>query len=77
MPRSPTEYIMTQALFNQLCHVSAFNTVNGNTYQEHILIIAGERIPKELHNAIRDAESGDAALEILTKNNIPWTHTYT
>ena len=77
MPCAPPEYIMTQALFNQLCHVSAFNTLNGSTYQEHILIIAGERIPQELHDAIRNAASGDDALEILTKNNIPWTPTYT
>jgi len=67
---------MTQALFDQLCQISAFNTANGNTYQEHILIIAGDRIPKELHDEIRNAESGDAALELLTKNNIPWRHTY-
>jgi len=73
----PTEYIMTQALFNQLCHVSAFNAMNGKTYQEHVLIIAGNRIPKELHESIRNAESGDAALNILTTNKIIWTHTYT
>ncbi len=68
---------MSQALFSQLCQVSAFNTMNGKTYQEHILIIAGERIPNKLHDSIRQAESGDAALEILTQNSILWTHTYT
>ena len=51
--------------------------MNGKTYQEHILVIAGERIPKELHDSIRGAESGNAALDILTTNKIPWTHTYT
>ncbi len=75
--KPPPEYIMTQALFNQLCQVSAFNATNGKTYQEHVLIIAGDRIPKELHKSIRDAESGNAALNILTANKIPWTHTYT
>jgi hypothetical protein len=75
MPKSP-DYIMTQTLFDQLCHVSSFNKMNGTTYQEHIVIIAGKRIPSALHDAVRQAKSGDIALEILTKNNIPWSHKY-
>ena len=66
MPKSP-DYIMTQTLFDQM---------NGTTYQEHIVIIAGKRIPSDLHDAVRQAKSGDIALEILTKNNIPWSHKY-
>ena len=71
-----SHYIMTQALFNQLCQVASFAEMNGRTYQEHILIIAGERIPSDLHKDIRKAESGDDALNILTQNNIPWSHQY-
>ena len=69
-------YIMTESLFNQLCQISAFNNVNGSTYQEHILIIAGERIPTKLHEAVRKAVSGEAALKILEANNIPYTHSH-
>ena len=75
--KPPPEYIMTQVLFDQLCQISAFNAMNGKNYQEHILIVAGNRIPKELHDSIRTADSGDDALNILTANKIPWTHTYT
>ena len=67
-------YIMTESLFNQLCQICSFNDVNGKTYQEHILIIAGERIPTTLHNTIRNAVSGSAALKILEENNIPYNH---
>ena len=74
--KPPPEYIMTQALFNQLCQVSAFNDMNGKTYQEHIIVVAGDRIPKELHKTILNAADGDEALNILTTNKIPWTHTY-
>lgn len=69
-------YIMPQTLFNQLCEVASFTVMNGKTYQEHILIIAGERIPSDLHEDIRKAESGETALALLTKNDIPWSHQY-
>ena len=71
-----TTYIMPQTLFNQLCSVHAFAAMNGETYLKHILLIAGKRIPDHLHEDIQNAESGDAALAILTQNNVPWTHTY-
>jgi len=69
-----TTYIMSEQLFSQLCQIQSFNRHNGKTYQRHILIIAGNRIPKELHLSIREAPSGQAALEILTTHNIPYSH---
>lgn len=69
-----SNYIMTEGLFNQLCHISSFNEKNGKTYQEHILIIAGKRIPTELHEIIRKASTGKKALELLDEHNIAYTH---
>jgi len=69
-------YIMSEHLFSQLCQIQSFNHLNGKTYQQHILIIAGERIPSQLHPSILEAPSPHAALEILTKHNIPYSHTY-
>ena len=71
-----SNYIMTEQLFNQLCQIKSFNEKNGKTYQEHILIIAGKRIPTELHETIRKASTGKKALELLEKHNIAYTHTH-
>ena len=67
---------MPEDLFNQLCLVRSFNKANGATYQEHILIVAGKRIPKDLHTSISKAKSGTLALEILKQHNIAYSHIY-
>ena len=71
-----SNYIMTETLFNQLRFVHGFTEINGQTYREHILIIAGKRIPIHLHSIIREVSSGTAALNILKEHNIPYTHDY-
>ncbi len=71
-----SNYIMREDLFRQLSSVAGFAERNGLTYQDHILIIAGERIPEILHQAIRASPSGSAALKILTKHNISFQHEY-
>lgn len=72
-----SNYIMSEQLFSQLCQIQSFNQHNGQTYQQHILIIAGDRIPSQLHASILEAPTSRAALEILTTHNIPYSHTYT
>lgn len=69
-----SNYIMSENLFTQLCCISGFNKMNGPTYQEHIIIIAGKRIPESLHHVIQHSTSGEKALDILRENNIPYTH---
>ena len=65
---------MTEELFNQLCYVRGFNNLNGNTYQEHILVIAGDRIPENLHDNIKNAKTSLDALNILDDNKIDYNH---
>ena len=67
---------MSEQLYNQLCLVRSFNNTNGATYQEHILIIAGKRIPKDLHESVSKAKSGSLALEILKQHNITYSHIF-
>ena len=47
------KYIMSLETFTLCCNVSGFNNINGNTYQDHILLIAKDRIPKYLHEEIK------------------------
>ena len=70
------EYIMSEDLYNQLCVVNGFTTCNGATYQEHIIRIAGDRIPQSLHCIIEKAVSGEEALQILNDNGVTFTHKF-
>ena len=69
-------YIMEEAMFNQLCNVRGFNNLNGNTYKEHIIICMKNRLSEELQNKIVNAKDGNGALSILNENNIYYTHEY-
>ncbi len=69
------EYIMTYKLFKQLQHVYGFNNMNGNNYMEHI-IIARPDIPDNIQKQILKCSDSKKALEILTNNNISYTHEY-
>ena len=71
---SQTDYIMDERMFNNLSCVNGFNQYNGSTYNEHILIIAGSRIPSHLHKGIIEATDAAAALGILTANDISFCH---
>ena len=70
----PDIFIMSPERFSQLASVMGFCNLNGKTYQEHIIIAAGERIPKNLHDAIRQAKNSEDALTLLRDNNIPYVH---
>ena len=68
------DYIMSEQMFINLSYVNGFNQHNGHTYQEHVLIIAGDRIPIHLHKDISDAPNAEEALRILSRNNIRFSH---
>ena len=66
---------MSPSRYYDLCeNVCGFGTENGESYQEHILIVAAERIPPELHSTISAALTAKAALDILKTNGIPYVH---
>lgn len=67
-------YIMTPDLFNQLCYVSGFNRMNGNTYQEHIEKIFGHLLNDTEIVRIRVSKDSDEALDALKQIGISFTH---
>ena len=67
-------YIMTPDLFNQLCYVSGFNRMNGNTYQEHIEKIFGDLLNDNEIVKIRGSKDSDEALDILKNLGVTYTH---
>ena len=64
---------MSPELYSSLCFVNGFKNMNGNTYQEHIILILGKLLSEEIKNEILNCESIDGALKLI---NIPFTHNY-
>ena len=67
------EYIMTTELFNSLCNVRGFNDINGQTYNEHIIIILGNLLDEETKESILKSETSAEALKLLP---FEYTHNY-
>ena len=62
---------MSPQLFYSLSNVNGFNTLNGNTYLEHIVIILGEFIDEETKKKIKNSLTELEALELIP---FPYTH---
>ena len=74
MSKIKPTYIMTPDLFNQLCYVSGFNKMNGNTYQEHIEKMFGSLMNDNEIARIRDCKNSDEALGVLKNLGVCFTH---
>ena len=70
----PEIFIMSEERYLMLTTIHGFMNLNGSTYQEHIIKTAGERIPVDLHESIRQASTADAALKLLKDNYILYAH---
>jgi len=70
----PEIFIMSEERYLMLTTVHGFTNLNGSTYQEHIIKTAGERIPTDLHESIRQASTAGAALKLLKDNYILYAH---
>ncbi len=64
---------MTTELFNSLCNVRGFNDINGQTYNEHIIIILGNLLDEETKESILKSETSAEALKLLP---FEYTHNY-
>lgn len=69
-------YIMHPNLFVQLSFVRGFNGMNGDTYQDHILIVLEELLNEEQKKTIRTTRTPDDALKALTDMGIHYTHEF-
>ena len=70
----PEIFIMSEERYLMLTTVHGFTNLNGSTYQEHIIVAAGERIPADMHDSIRRASTAAAALKLLRDNYILYAH---
>ena len=66
-------YLMSPELYNSLSNVSGFTTLNGKTYQEHIVLILGKYLSKKIKKKILNSNNIEQALELI---NIPYSHQY-
>ena len=64
-------YLMSPDLYFSLCQVRGFTTMNGDTYQKHIIIILGDYLSEDIKEKILKSESVEEALNLI---NIPYTH---
>ena len=68
-------YIMPPQLFDRLGCVHGFNNINGKTCMEHITIIKPD-ISAGIKKEILKFSSPEKDLEMLSDNNIPYTHKF-
>lgn len=69
-------YIMHPNLFVQLSFVRGFNGMNGDTYQDHIVLVLGEILTDGQKEAILATRTPDDALVALENMGINYTHTF-
>lgn len=64
---------MSYELYSSLCNVHGFTSMNGSTYQEHIIMIFSE-LSEDIKKSIIETSSHVDALQILIDNKISYTH---
>ena len=72
--KSNITYLMHPDLFLHLSSVRGFNTMNGENYQAHILMVFNERLSSEEKNIIMSMQTPQDALGALEKMGIYYTH---
>jgi hypothetical protein len=63
-------------LFVQLSFVRGFNGMNGDTYQDHIVLVLGEILTDSQKKTILATRTPDDALVALENMGINYTHTF-
>ena len=68
------KYIMHPNLFNDLSSVNGFNSLNGKTYNEHVVLILG--LTGNLRQQILECKEYEDIINKLTENDHKITHQY-
>ena len=68
------KYIMHPNLFNDLSSVNGFNSLNGKTYNEHVVLILG--LTGNLRKQILECKEYEDIINKLTENDHKITHQY-
>lgn len=67
-------YIMHPNLHAQLSFVRGFNKMNGDRYQDHIIMIFSDLLNESDKKRILESNQDEKALEILDELDINYTH---
>lgn len=67
-------YLMPTEMHVQLSYVRGFNTMNGDRYQDYIIMCLEENLNEEQKTAILQTRLAEEALSVLRNYNIEFTH---
>ena len=67
-------FIMSLGRFARLSMVRGFNTLNGDTYQEHVAMMVKDRVSSEIHQQVLDSDTAGGALKVLRDNGVAYEH---
>jgi hypothetical protein len=67
-------YLMPAEMHVQLSYVRGFNTMNGDRYQDYIIMCLEENLNEEQKTAILQTRLAEEALSVLRNYNIEFTH---
>ena len=67
-------YVMHEEMFESLLQVNGFANLNGQTYQQHLVIIL--KLEGEIKKEVLESKSIEDAKNILKKYDIEFTHNF-
>lgn len=67
-------YVMHEDMFESLLQVNGFANLNGQTYQQHLVIIL--KLAGDIKKEVLESESVKDAKDILKKYDIEFTHDF-
>ena len=73
MPSKGT-YLMHPDMHVQLSYVRGFNKMNGDRYQDYIIMCMEEILDEQQKTAVLQTRTPEEALDILRNCNIGFTH---
>ena len=73
MPSKQT-YLMHPDMHVQLSYVRGFNKMNGDRYQDYIIMCMEEILDEQQKTAVLQTRTPEEALDILRNCNIDFTH---
>ena len=67
-------YVMHEQMFESLLQVNGFANINGQTYQQHLVIIL--KLEGDIKKEVLESDSAEDAKNILKKYEIEFTHSF-
>ena len=74
MPDKCATYLMPPEMHVQLSFVRGFNTMNGDRYQDYIVMCLEDILTSEQKTQVLETRLAEEALTLLDEFNIEFTH---